>query len=200
MKTSLLHTHLAAALCCAGKQDVRFYLNSVFVEVSSTETRVVGCNGISVAVLRLLQESEAPFSVIIPRDSVELALRLKSEVLGLECTDGLWSLGGIPFRPLDGTYPDYRRTIPRSVSGAASHFDPNILMSFAKVGKALKCKGMPIVRQSGADAALVHFYDVDEFVGVAMPMRMFTEKNPDKGAPSWGPLRVAEKELCADLV
>ncbi len=185
MQTMFPTSYLAAALVCA-YQDIRHYLNGVFVEALETETRLIGTDGATAAVCRIACENESRFSVIIPRDIVELAIKMKSTVLSLEKNDGgEWRIGGIPFRPEDARLPDYRRIIPQNVTGLSGNFDPELLARFSKIRKVLKLKGFPIVRQNGNNPALVHFYEFDDFVGIVAPMRMFTEKMPDLGIPSW---------------
>lgn len=193
MKTEFPRTHLAAASHFMADRDIRYYLVGVFVEVLSAETRLVATDGSIVGAVRHKVQNETPFDVIVPASVVKMAIMLKShDFLTLERDDaGTWRLAGIPFVPVDGRFPDYRRVIPSGWSGAAAHLDPTLLGQFVKAGKALKRKDVPIVRQSGTAGALVHFYAFDDFVGVIMPMRMFTEKLPDLGAPTWGAERYA---------
>jgi DNA polymerase-3 subunit beta len=124
--------------------------------------------------------------VIVPNETVKLALQSKSEVLGLVCDGGKWSISGIAFTPVDGKFPDYRRSIPASHSGEAAQFNPVFIAAMAKAGKLLGRKDSPIIRHNGLGAAQVQFYANDEFVGVLMPLNAFTEKNPDLGLIRWG--------------
>lgn len=140
--------------------------------------------------LRYVRQNETTADVIVPAEVVAIAVKMPADFVVLECEAGRWSLAGIPFVPVDGKFPDYRRVIPTAWSGAAGNYDPALVQKFVKAGKALKLKGAPLVRQNGEHgAALVHFYASDNFVGVLMPLRMFTEKTPDLGAPTWGPVR-----------
>lgn len=187
MKTTFPRAYLGSALHGAGNQDVRYYLNGVLVEANSAETRLVGCDGNLVAVLRVKQKNESHFSVIVPRATVELALKMKIEAMTLECSDGEWSLCGLRFQPVDGKFPDYRRIIPAASTGASAHYHPDLIARMAKIGKELKTRSIPIIRHNGKDAALFHFYGQDDFVGVIAPYNPFTEKSPDLGFPTWGP-------------
>ena len=190
MKTEFPRQYLAAAAHFMADQDVRYYLKGVLVEALPTETRLVATDGAAVGALRHLVENADRFEVIIPAATVALVAKLPSEFLTLERDDaGQWRAGGAPFVPVEGKFPDYRRIIPTGGSGAAGDYDPALVARFAKAAKALKHKGVPIIRQNGKDSALVHFYACDHFVGVVSPYRHFSEKHPDLGAPSWGPLR-----------
>lgn len=185
--------HLKAALCCAATKDIRYYLHGVFVEIRNTEIRCVGCDGSTGAVLRDLSQDADRVScdVIIPSETVKLALAGKSEALGLSCIDGHWKLGAINFTPVDGRFPDYRRIIHSKHSGYAAQSATDLVAQFAKVGKALGHRGNPIIRHNGDGGAQVQFYGDDSFVGVIMPLRAFTEKHPDTGLIQWGAERAA---------
>lgn len=186
MITAIPLEMLAASLHCAGVQDIRYYLNGVHVEIITGEVRLVACNGALVSVLRY-QDTNAPsLSVTIPRATVELAVRTKTKTASLfRAESGDWSIAGIHFTPVDGTFPSYRRVVPSECNGQAAHFDPALIAQMAKVGKSLRLRSVPCIRQNGEGAALVHIPNFDNFVGVIMPMRLFNEKNPDTGAPTW---------------
>lgn len=190
MKTEFPRAHLAAVSHFMASKDIRYYLVGVYVEVLALQTRLVATDGAAVGATCHVRTNEAPFDVIIPEATVDMALKMPAEFVQLERDDaGRWYLAGIPFTPVDGRFPDYRRIIPENWSGEAAHFDPNLLMRFVKAAKALKHKGVPIVRNNGTTPALVHFYGVDDFVGVISPYNHFREKEPDLGAPSWGRAR-----------
>lgn len=192
MEVSIQANHLRAAACCAAMQDIRYYLNGALVEVRATETRIVATDGNMAAVLRdevLVGRQEPMPDVIIPNATIKLALGLKSKVLSLvfDAEGKKWSLGGIPFTPCDGLFPAYRRIVPCTHTGEAAQFNPEFIAAFAKIGKALGTRNNPIIRHNGSGAAQVSFYGFEnEFVGVLMPLRAFTEKHPDPGLIQWG--------------
>lgn len=190
MKNVINAKHLKAALCCASVQDIRQYLNGVFIEVARDEIRVVSTDGHVAAVLRttnLLDENDGwPFEVIVPSEAVKLALAGKAEALELSRDGNSWKLGAINFTPIDGKFPDYRRIIPARHSGEAAQFATDKIAQFAKVGKALGRRDNPIIRHSGDGGAQVQFYGEHDFVGVIMPLRVFNQKCPDTGLEQWG--------------
>lgn len=191
MQTTFPRKFLLAASNLMAKSDLRYYLVGVLVESLPGETRLAATDGAVAGVFRSPRANEDRFEVIIPAAIIAIVVKLKSEVLGLECVDGRWSVGGMAFVPVDGKFPDYRRIIqtPPAVP-AAGNYAVELLARFAKTGKDLGIRSNPIVRQNGEHSALVHFYAFDDFVGVLMPLRMFTEKMPDLGFPNWGALRV----------
>lgn len=187
MKTEFPRDYLAAAACCAAAKDIRYYLNGVLVESLPSETRIAATTGQIAGVARYSRANADRFELIIPLATVMLALKMPRTFLSLAKHGDQWSLAGIAFTPIEGKFPDYRRVIPDKTSGeSAPGFSPELLNVFAKVGKALKIKSHPIVRTNGKDAALVHFYAFDDFIGVLMPYNPFTVKFPDLGTPSWG--------------
>lgn len=190
MQVTINTAHLKAAYQFTADADIRYYLRGVFAEVRATETRLVATDGNIAGVLRdvcLVGEQDVLPDVIIPNDTVKLALTLKTQTLSLALNDGKWSLGGIAFTPVDGTFPPYRRIIPRQHSGEAAQFNVEFLGRFLKAAKALGVKSQPIIRHNGDGGAQVQFYGRDdEFVGVIMPLRAFSEKYPDTGLVQWG--------------
>lgn len=190
MEVAINTAHLKAAYQFTADADIRYYLKGVLAEVRATETRLVATDGNIAGVLRdvvLVGEQETMPDVIIPNDTVKMAIGIKSQTLTLAHVEGKWSLAGIAFTPVDGKFPEYRRIIPSQCSGEAAQFNVEFLARFLKAGRALGCKGQPIVRHSGDGGAQVQFYGRDdEFVGVIMPLRAFTDKYPDTGLVQWG--------------
>lgn len=187
MKIQFPRTYLAAAAQFMADSDIRYYLNGMCVEVLPTETRLVATDGHICGVLRWPTKNETiPRELIIPAATVALVCKMKGDFVELAHEDGRgWSLDGVPFAPVDGKFPAYRRIIITRPSGEAGHYRADLIARFAKAGKALKRRDQPIIRQNGTNGALVHFYAFDDFIGVLMPMNHFTEKSPDLGFPTW---------------
>jgi len=191
MEVSINSSHLKAAYIFTATHDIRYYLHGVLVEISSTETRLAATDGSCAVVLRDQVTSgvqDVMPEIIIPNDTIKLALSTKKVSLPLSMSvDGKWSLGGIGFEPIFAKFPDYRRVMVSEVSGDAGDFDLELLSRFSKAAKALGVKSTPIVRQNGSNGAQVQVLGrEDEFVGVIMPMRMFTATRPDPGISLWG--------------
>lgn len=60
--------------------------------------------------------------------------------------------------PVDGSFPDWTRVIPKSCSGEAAQFNANYMADFASVGK-MGDFGVPHFHHNGLDPALVTFTD-----------------------------------------
>lgn len=124
---------LKGALLCAGKMDVRFYLNGVYLDFPAGN--LVATDGHRMFCGRL--PADAPRDVrpvIVPRELIERALKgvtvkaLEREYFIVEVASGdgadtlravtLRTCGGVfTAQELDGRYPDYTRVIPREPNG-----------------------------------------------------------------------------------
>jgi DNA polymerase III subunit beta len=189
--TTIIHikqSTLDAMLLIAGKKDIRYYLNGVYLEWNSTLTRAVGCDGHRLAVLNEWHDDNAGAgSIIIPRDVIErLPKRPKNDaIVSITCTgvddNKRWAIvaGGvvINFAPYDDKYPDWRRvTHGIKTSGEAAGFNIDYLVAFEKAGVILgggKRGSLTRTRihHNGRDGAIVTLDGIDGFAGVVMPLR-----------------------------
>lgn len=191
MEIQINPAHLRAAFEFSADKDIRYYLNGILVEACASEVRLVATDGNMMGVLRELNPltDGASCTVIIPNATVKTVIGMKAKTLTLTDQGG-WALGGVRFTPLDGSFPDYRRVLTKTHSGEAAQFNVDYLARILKAGKALGAKNQPIIRHNGDGGAQVQFCGHDEeFVGVIMPLRAFTEKHPDTGLVQWGPDR-----------
>lgn len=178
--------HLKAALLVAGKQDVRFYLNGVFLEALPTETRCTGLNGSAGVVLRSLAPMDPTFcaALIVPRDVVAQAVTMKRPDTTFEPSeDGHWQMNGVlRFKPIDGTFPSYRRVMPSAPTGQAPRgFDPESLALFGKMAQALGKKSADITTHcNGTGGAAITLEGYPDFAGVVMPLN-FTKAMGENG-------------------
>lgn len=136
---------LAAALACAAKKDIRSYLNGVFIEPLASGFCVVATDGV-ILFAGLSSNADTPTKpIIIPRDACEAALKTKRKSMVCEeKDDGTYGLAdSILFKPVDGTFPNWRSVIPRAEKGLAPMFAPiapGVLSTLAKSAKELGIK------------------------------------------------------------
>ncbi len=186
---------LRAVSLFSATKDIRYYLNGVYVEASATETRVAATDGHVLAVVRSDEVNGMAacpeISLIVPGAVIASALKLlekDDKHLSLFLDDGKWTMvangARLPFEPIDGKFPDYRRVIPtKEPEGIAAQFNPELLMRFKKAAKALGAKFSPIVHHDIPEhSALVTIPSFPDFAGVIMPLR--TDK-ADMFRPSW---------------
>lgn len=201
MKITIMRDQLVAALCTAGKADIRKNLNGVYLEATNLETRLSSTDGHVAALQRADakgdNEVDSVVRMIIPRDAVE-RVKVSKTLPTVEINDegGQWGLVDFltrtPFTPLEGTFPDCHRVLPRSTSGEAAQFDPDLIAKFAKAAKVLGAtyrstalvaighNGRPRPGEILQTAALVTLGVLQDYVGVITP------KNGD--APTTPPL------------
>jgi hypothetical protein len=92
------------------------------------------------------------------------------------------------FAPIDGTFPDWRRVMPREVNLKRAYFDGDYVASFNQVARKLGhmngCMGKTYIAPNGDDAALVTFPESaggPYTIGVLMPIR----GHANAEAPAW---------------
>ena len=103
------------------RQDVRYYLNGLLLEITPQQVRAVATDGHRLAVARLDATTgvEEPRSIIVPRKAVlELARLLTTEDVELKIRMGANAvrmvIDDVRFssKLIDGKFPDYGRVIP----------------------------------------------------------------------------------------
>ncbi len=187
-----------AALCFAGEQDMRTYLNGICVEATWLETRLIATDGHALAAQRYSTANETgggPAYVVIPRAIAETVKSAKGPDLYItRDAEGIWFLhdaqSRVVFTPLKGKYPDYRRVVPQECDGKPAEFAPSLLMKFAKAAKILGAANEYAVRyaQNGSGGTYVYFGNIPDFCGVIMPKGKIVAGKmvaPDMRPPTW---------------
>lgn len=197
MKITLKTSVLRAALLCAAKKDIRYYLQGICISFNHPEVAMVcGTNGhILFAGQCPIDVIEAPeaygFEIIVPGDVIK-GLDKKAEVVMLETIDsmpkGYYVLGNSRFQAIDARFPDISRVIPSRDAFAelkVSYFKPEYLCTANEAlamyygDKKDKCYSLA---QRGDASGVVHNERNDALV-VVMPMRndagSYQGLNPD---------------------
>lgn len=102
---------LKAILSVIPKNNVRYYLNGLFVDFDKKE--VVATDGHMLVVVKDVKGLEGSGNVIIPRDTVELVAKTKTKN-PIQITNTKVSVDdfSFEFNPVEGKYPDYSTVIP----------------------------------------------------------------------------------------
>src|SRR5208337_975230 len=180
MKTSTLSRKaLQACNFAASKEETRYYLNGVYVKIDAGGAEYCATDGHMLLAYREELEKDSPANTltgefIIPSstcadkhikgskwasDAVELA----------EMTDGFLRIdNALVFRPIDGTFPDWRRVLPSEIDGVSAQFDPALLVRLQKAGAIFDCR-FPVIAHNGINPALVRFGEHTGLFGVVMP-------------------------------
>ncbi|WP_334166820.1 DNA polymerase III subunit beta [Achromobacter mucicolens] len=194
-------SHLKAALQAAAKRDVRWYLNSVFIQATATETRVVATDGHMLIALRQQADNKVAGLVefIIPRDVLDRIKPTKKELGAATYTIDVPGTGpyalrlpnGVEyFAPVDGRYPDYVRVIPSEVSGKAGNYNPELLGRAQAAADIVTGKSAHLcLQQNGAEGAALATCAAPGFVAVVMPIRPPKDYAPP--ATAWARERIA---------
>lgn len=175
---------IKAAALAMSREQTRYYLNGVCMEIDLTHGaiavatdghRLIACLAAEAGTLPTM---DAARSIIIPADTVK-RIKIKRKVFDAELRDngdGTWSIlcGSdiYSFCPVDGTFPEWRRALPRhSKPGARAHFNPDYLADF-KAAAAVYDKGAePCVIDAGEAPAWIRFPEHIPAIGVVMPKR-----------------------------
>jgi hypothetical protein len=183
MKITFKTSPLFAALECAAKKDLRYYLQGINIQITKDAVGMVyGTDG------HILFAGQLPYdgdycpptlNLIIPTDAVK-RLDKKLEFTELEFDGQNYLLGGARFIPLDGRYPDIGRVIPDiqyNIEQSPGTFDP-ALLARARAALALYLGTNPKdvfgLIQRGSDSAVMHA-GTNECLVVIMPMRATNE-------------------------
>lgn len=169
---------LKAAAMFASKEETRYYLKGVAVQAGPRGVYLVSTDSHRLLAFRQSADDTPPVDIIIPADVIA-RIKLDRHVEDATLTrdgDTQWRIDycgtAISFAPIDGTFPDWRRIVPRKVDGCVAQFDPAYVGDFAKVAKALGLSNTRVViGHNGQGPALVSFGDDVDGFGVLMPMR-----------------------------
>jgi hypothetical protein len=177
---------LRAALVCVSTEETRYYLRGVHVEPDADDVVLVSTDGHRLFCGRCpLPPAGAitpaePF--IIPTDAIKKALTgYKGLGIPLQRTGDVCTLGDVTFKPVDGTFPDWRRVAPtqKIISddlGKIAQFNPAYVADMGKVAKAVApttrgAVALPIIHHMGSGPAFVTFPGRDDLFALLMPMR-----------------------------
>lgn len=202
MKTATIDVAaLKAAAYAASSEETRYYLCGVLIEIDARETRYVATDGHILFAHKAELPNYGPVkgepvgtvngaapdntltgSFIIPSatiKAIKLAKRASTSAtlesaddgltLAIRTDDGL-SYG---FRPVDGSFPAWRRVLPVKTSGKTAHgYNPNQLLRLWKAGETLGI-GQPSLAYNDDAPALMTYPGAaqGETFAVIMPMR-----------------------------
>ncbi len=188
---------LVAISLFRGIDDVRYYLNGIYLETGAKGARLVATDGHQLAVARL--DVSYPETCIIIPGSLVASVKSKPKApqnVTLEFNEGTpqyrkngqciprditLSFGEITTtsKEIDGKFPDYRRSVPSQVDGTTAQFDPRLVSRIDKACSILGHKSFVGIAYNGDKAALSVIND--NFVVATMSYRA----EPSKVSPGW---------------
>jgi len=177
---------IKAAIPCAAKNDIRYYLNGALFEWTNSDKRlrVISTNGLVLSAFSVeVPFCEDPdFSIIVPLEVLIYVSKIKSPAEELKPNGDGWQFADKLFTPIDGKFPDYRSVIPNFKGRVSSpaNFDPDLLVLARKALAAHYDKKAVFVfplEQYGYDGAAMHNGQNDAMV-VIMPARLTERDEP----------------------
>lgn len=179
MTTYTISTNaIKSILLFSAKKDIRHYLKGVHVSIGTGTLRLTSSDGHTMATYTEVIGKEEIYDVIIPRESIELALKATSreriELDPVHCT-----LEKIPFTPLEGNYPNARRVweTERLDSQTPVLIDPEYYARVGKVAKQEKVGPAGIRLWYTTDAV---FFEAGAIRGIIMGLREGDVNKGDK--------------------
>lgn len=196
MKITIDHNVIKALLICAAKQDVRYCLKGVLVDARATDVTLVTTDGhrmLAYPVATDAIEALAPGQYIIPREALEAVKPCKAGRVTLPITIEIDVAHGRENKitgatstvtPLiDGKFPDWRRVMPKTVSGEPTQYNPEYVSGFGDICKLLGGKYGPFINHNGGSAAPVT--NLGPALGVIMPLRLDGDDVKFSTLPVW---------------
>ncbi len=160
----------------AAKQDMRYYLNGVLIEFATG--LAVATDGHKLIAGKVTTTGEG--SAIIPRELLEAAIKgarrgaeivvtVDGDDVSIARTDGgLMTFAG---RTVGGRFPDWRHTVPQTLSGEAGHYNYSYLETCNIALCEITDSGSTFASwtQNGMNSAAV--MQLGDAFAVIMPMR-----------------------------
>ena len=179
---------LKALLLFAAKKDIRYYINGVHFEQSTTGTVAVATNGHCLAVARLDHDPAEPASFTVPRehlDNVVKGAKGSIDIVPVDATQcTLNSSNGRITVPLcDGKFPDWRRVVTPQQTGERGYYDPEYAAMVNKAGQMVSpSKTAYVIQQNGNSVGYCNLADVIH--AYVMPLRVSYDKEVIS-SPNW---------------
>lgn len=212
MEITLHPDTLKAALTCAAKGDIQYYLNGVLVDVTAARTVLVATDGYVLLAVPLNPDDivdAAPGLYILPREALESVKPCKAGrgALPYRLTITPARTEPDPERPdvdvkhaptfslvgvttaagpcVDGIYPDWRRVMPATASGEVAQYQSAFIAAFGKVAELLAgSRSYPVIHHNGPGGALVTIPGSNA-LGAIMPFRVDADELRHPGLPAW---------------
>ena len=175
---------LKAVNMASSTEETRYYLNGVLIEVTENAVRYVATNGH--LLLTMIENSPYPNTLtgswIIPHKWIKntKGMTIKSvPYIEMSEQDGMLTFrspgSASTATPINGTFPEWRRTVPKSMRRAKrviQQFNPEYLMVFAKFAKAMNLERLHIHHAHDiGDPCPVTFGASRDAFGILMPWR-----------------------------
>lgn len=193
---------LAAVSLFVSKEETRYYLNGVKLEIDADGVTYVATDGHRMFAFRddlsadeerntMRGEIIVPLAACKPFKLTARDLRSDSFAgLSGDCTASVHAFTrdevSSGFKPIDGTFPDWRRVMPGVIETATPGtvcFNWDYVATFEKAAKALDLGSVSMVPNGVNGPAWMRFSGKGQAVGVIMPKR--GADYTGQGTPDW---------------
>jgi len=173
---------LAALVPFTSKDETRYYLQGVCVEIDERGTTYAATDGRTFVAYRDDLDPDAKDNrllgvFIIPAPQCKEFKLGKDEdgrakIFGAARLTLAYDFVDVTFAPIDGVFPDWRKMLPQGrPSGEIGQFNPTFLTELAKFSKALDL-GLPVIAHNGAERPTRVWFPVHPHVlAVLMPFK-----------------------------
>lgn len=197
MQAAICLDTLAATALCASTEETRYYLRGVCVDIQPRATIYVATDGHRLFARRIELNKDAPDNTltgvyIVPTESCAKPFKRTkhspSDAILHDAGDGRlrieYDAREHGFRPIDGTFPDWRRVLPSKVEPDPKQriaLNPSYMQTFDRIGAALAARPLnggkrPVTyaqfHDGGAGPWGVTFVGLQDCFGVVMPIRV----------------------------
>lgn len=185
---------LGAAAAFASKDEARYYLNGVCLEIEPRAVTYVGTDGMRLVAYRdEIQDDETPDNLLLGKFIIPTTHckphkfgkddDARAKIFGNGRLTIAYDFCDVTFLPIDGIYPDWRKTVPREpASGKLAQFNHDFLATFKKFSSAVDLPP-PFVAHNGDGPAIIWFPARPEAIGCLMPFK--TTDEAGRAAPNW---------------
>ncbi|WP_167670815.1 hypothetical protein [Allopusillimonas ginsengisoli] len=179
---------LKAAHRASAVADIRYYLESVYIEATPTETLCVATDGRRLIVVRKEASNEVDEAVriIVPSKIVKMVIAGRKSALPkiVELTnDGSHWYAPLPdrvklgFMPIEAKYPEWRGVVPKATSNEPANYNADYLKDMLNAARDLGAIGPTDMRlaYNGQAGGVITAECTGEFgfLGIVMPYRDF---------------------------
>jgi hypothetical protein len=169
---------LQAALLVAARDDFRFYLNGVRVEVKGSAGRLIATDGHCLFAAQFeVAGGAGDIAITIPVDLLDMIPlgKRSGRILSVPFVidgDRITTTGlrvDLSSKAVEGKFPDWRAIVPKDVTGETAHYAPRMFALAARIGARLGYT-FPVLRQNGNAPGIASYGD--EAMFLAMPLRL----------------------------
>ena len=200
IELTLPKTAFIGAALCAPKNDVRYYLQGVCLQIRDNHIYTIATDGLHLiaqhhgSAISNCGKHLDDLEIIIPLDAIKSIKKpgkkdLPNLIVTIDLVNNFYMLGNIVFTPIEGKYPDWRRVLPDQIKIRPHEDQPNVQVNTHLLNnletafltiRGLNPKSMDarcaLVKDTIDPATPIILHDCqNDLMGVVMPVRLKNE-------------------------